>query len=105
MSRKVRKVRRVRAPSIYDLIDWCCPSYQERLPGSTDYGATILNIFGLTDGRYVWQTAHIRKLFADGRPADWFLGMQPAAGPDAQVCRSFAEALAAAAQQAMIPFI
>lgn len=97
VQRPKRSRRRQPKPkSIYDLIDWHCPSYRETKPGSTEYGAAILNIFGLLDGRYVWQTAYTRAKFADGAEADWFIGNSPASGEHAHVVGSFGEAISLA---------
>lgn len=89
MAKRTKKVT-------YDQIDFYCPRYQEAKPGSTPLGATVLAIYGLLDGRYVWQIASVRKEFSDGARADWWIGHAPVCGPNAQVKASFAIALAEA---------
>ncbi len=85
-----------RHKSIYDLLDKYCPAYQETKDGSTEFGAAVLAVYALLDGRYVWQTAYTRSKFLDGSRANWWIGNQPVAGPQAQVCKSFADAVTAA---------
>jgi hypothetical protein len=98
MKRRTKKPR-----SLWELFDWHCPRFIEIKPGSTEYGATTLEISGLLNGCYHWRIIFRRYLFADGSPADWQIGKPSTSEPDGtyckpetQVCRTFSEALSRA---------